>query len=160
MTEYIILVVRHDKLMMTVRPTNGSLFVISAPRNSSLSVRPSMRSLCSIGFFSVHILSFSESMGIRTTITCRESRGWLTILSWRLFGQPQIRNFWRSTTGARSLLYMFDICKAILRKQHSGIRILTDNLFHHNFRGNSLIHFYSLEKRHKLIFGGQILRYM
>lgn len=51
MTEYIILVVRHDKLMMTVRPTNGSLFVISAPRNSSLSMRPSMRSLCSIAFF-------------------------------------------------------------------------------------------------------------
>lgn len=47
---------------------------------------------------------------------------------------------------------MFNICKAILRKQHGGIRILTDDLFHDNFRGNSLIHFYSLEKRHKLIF--------
>lgn len=149
--------------MMTVR-TNGSLFVISAPRNSSLSMQPSMRSLCSIAFFLCIFYLFLSQWGFErpahSTITCRESRGWLTILSWRLFGQPQIRNFWRSTPGTKCLLYMFDICKAILRKQHSGIRILTDNLLHHNFRGNSLIHFYSLEKRHKLIFGGQILRYM
>lgn len=120
MTEYIILVVRHDKLMMTVR-TNGSLFVISAPRNSSLSVRPSMRSLCSIDFFLCIFYLFLSQWGFErpahSTITCRESRGWLTILSWRLFGQPQIRNFWRSTPGTKCLLYMFDICKAILRKQ-------------------------------------------